>query len=883
MMRSIAPSMASLLTLTILALAAPASAQFDQETLKCRAAVAKAGLKLAKSSFKAIAGCHKMRGGDADLEGTDCNVLASADVKNAMPGAESKFGLFIEDRCATVTPAAALYEACPATCADDVPTIATFSDVSDCLVCLNRARIEHFAQEAFGSPVAPLESGEAGCHRSIVKNGSRLVESAIKTVSKCQAKAEKDGATTTTDCVETDFDTLTATAYAQTLGKISDGKCAELPLPQASFDACGNAGNTSTLASCVGSNGLTDSASLVTALLELPAPTATTTTTTTTTLAVGDPECPDTADLFLHSRDSNIACVDDNDCSAPSTCDLALGRCSTPTDHDEGWTGLAHDSDTNDGVRERLHLYCPGPDAPGCGECTLQGLSPEPGNCRCSNDLRQVCDTPFSSNGCAATYSCDAGPFQGDTCIVAGDCDAGACARRCSNDNATVCTTDGDCPGGTCRLLSDKRCGDGSACDSTQDCSGECASLEGTCDCFLGAPVPTSMGGTPMCVVQRFEDNVSGTLNVDTGEMALSTMLRATIHLGISTLGACPTCGGTCSDDAEQFCTSDADCAMGTCGVDPTPGDGVRGGTCTGGANEGLSCDASATNASFPATPGSTGGGSYSLDCLPTVGSNVSGSGLLISLAQGTDASQLDADLSCGGVAPELSCPCLQCSGDTTVACNSDLDCAATPGKCTSANLTCEDDGDCSSADVGPCITFISRCSKQTSRVCATNADCTAVDVGTCDPSTCSSAGGLAGSFPLPNGCDDLLCSDAGGGEGECTTGPDDRFCDGVTKANGEGILACAADIDCAPETVGVDAGECTLVQRRECFLDSIVASGDSDPNYPVLAATHCLPPSSNAGVNIVSGRPGPARLLQQTTLTSYCGMTTYSPGAGCP
>ena len=41
------------------------------------------------------------------------------------------------------------------------------------------------------------------------------------------------------------------------------------------------------------------------------------------------------------------------------------------------------------------------------------------------------------------------------------------------------------------------------------------------------------------------------------------------------------------------------------------------------------------------------------------------------------------------------------------------------------------------------------------------------------------------------------LCVDDGSGNGKCNTGPDERACDGVVKANGTGILSCGTNADC--------------------------------------------------------------------------------------
>jgi hypothetical protein len=798
--------------------ATPASAQFSAEDAKCRATVAKAGTKLTKTVLKAFSSCHKARNADDTLIPTDCNDAASADLGEKLPGALTKFTSSVTNACPTQSPSSLLYETCPAPCATDVPALADFEDVAECLACVATAQLEVFSHAAFSEPDPTLEKQAAACHRSITTVGSKLVTSILKSVVKCQASAEKDGAISVTECTQTSYDSLVADALADATTALETKHCAALTLPNSRLDACSFPSTVAELASCVVETANTDAQFLSAALLALPdglVSTTTTTTTipTTTTLPPGDPDCPAFADVSIYSRDTLQACTTNGDCTAPRTCDTVAGRCSSPTETDLGWTGLAHDLDTNTGARLRLNLGCEGPAAPGCGTCTVAGVNPEPGNCRCANDPRTVCDNPL--------------------------------------------TTASECGGSAC-------------------------------NCYLGAPTPISAGGTPFCVLPRLASNVVGSVNVDTGDSELSANLRSVVYLGTGVRQPCPTCGGTCSDNSSQVCDRDADCVAGTCTLDPIADDGVRGGTCTEGASVGLPCDVTAMNASLPAYPASDGGSGYSLDCMPSPGMNISGFGLSLTLEQGTGASALAANVPCGPLTPGEDCPCLVCSGEPTVACNAESDCSAQQGRCsfgTGNNAArCDANADCNGRDAGSC-TSLFRCSGALVISCASNADCDFVNLGPCTPSTCSARG--SGNYPLPNECEDLLCDDLGGGEGECTTGPDFRFCDNVVHANGRGIYLCSTNDDCLVSSIGIDGGACTMTERAACFLDPITASGTAHPDFPVTAATYCSPPTVNAGVNAVSGLPGPVRARQQTSLTSYCASdpdVVYTPGVGgCP
>jgi hypothetical protein len=812
-----ATSVACLTAMAFLLASGPACA-FTPEEVKCRAAVAKAGTRLARTVLKSFATCHKQRNADPELDATDCNDATTGDLQDKLPSAIERFTLAVSDACPTQSPASLLYVECPGSCAEAVPALADFGDVGDCLACVVAEQLETFSAAAFSEPDPTLEPSDAACHKSITQVGSKLVTSILKTVSRCQASAEKGGASTTTACTDTNYAELVAGAVLDATAAL-ETRCGAVALPNTRLDACSLPDTIGELASCVVGTSGSSAQVLTSLLLALPEITTTTiatttTTTTSTTLPPSDPECPATADVVVYSRETNQTCTTNGDCAAPRVCGDA-GRCVTGTDLDMGWVGLAHDLDENSGDRIRLDLNCPGPADPGCGTCTVTGVNPQPGNCRCANDTRVACNDPLSP--------------------------------------------------------------------SSPDCAG------GACNCYFGAPTPVTAQGTPTCLVRRFDTDAAGSIDVDSGATALSAQVRLSVHLGAAVTQPCPTCGGTCTDDTSRFCDRDEDCVAGTCTLDALAGDGTRGGTCTGGASAGLSCDVASTNASYPAYPSATGGSGYSLDCMPSPGTNISGAGLKIDLEQSTGTETLAFGLSCGGVAPDEDCACLVCSADPTVACEADSDCSGQQGKCTlatgsSANR-CDDDSDCDAADAGVCRPTILRCSNATSFVCATNADCDTLDLGSCAASTCTSRS--FGNQPLPNDCVDLACGDAGGGEGECTTGPDLRYCDGMLRAEGAGIYGCSDNVDCDVPNIGVDAGNCTLSARNECFLDPIVATGAADAEFPVLAAAYCSPPTSNAGINAVTGLPGPVRSVQQTSLTTYCGSNpavVYTPGAGgCP
>jgi hypothetical protein len=265
------------------------------------------------------------------------------------------------------------------------------------------------------------------------------------------------------------------------------------------------------------------------------------------------------------------------------------------------------------------------------------------------------------------------------------------------------------------------------------------------------------------------------------------------------------------------------------CVNDTTPADGMRSGTCVGGLNDGGPCDAQAANTTFPPPTGAL----YSLDCFPDPGTNITGSGLPLEIDLSTGRGELHADVPCASEGPgaELLCPCRVCSANELIGCSSD-------------------------------------------------AVCEALGAG-----SCTSNG--SGQQVVPNDCDDGVCEDQGGGNGLCAVGPDDQYCDAIVRADGKGLIGCGEDSDCEPNNIGVDAGQCTLLERRPCFLDPIVSQGAPHPVFPLGSGTFCSPATASSGVNAAAGLPGPGRLTTQTLVSLFCKSdpsARYSPGAGgCP
>jgi hypothetical protein len=365
------------------------------------------------------------------------------------------------------------------------------------------------------------------------------------------------------------------------------------------------------------------------------------------------------------------------------------------------------------------------------------------------------------ASGSAMTFALDCASVNAPcgTCDVVGmDPAAGNC--RCANDTRTIC----DEPG-----VAD-----------ADDCGGS------QCQCVVRVPSPVVAGGTSTCVVGVATNDPTGSWNVETGAGDVHIVERLKIFFGNSLVDPCPTCVGD------------------------TPGDGVADGTCNGGQSNGLSCEAHASDPTYP----HPGGGFYSIDCMPSSGTNITGNGLLLSHTETTGTSTLTAALPCSAPNGSLMCACMVCSLNAEIGCSSDADCAA-------------------------------------------------VSAG-----TCNSLGG--GVSTLPDNCDVAgSCVADSDGEGTCPGGFPDVYCDGFVEEDGRGIILCNTNSDCdAHAQPGFEPGDCTVAVSPPCFDSTISATGLAHPSEPRTVATTCVPPTSNSGVNNAVGLPGPGRVRSDWFVT---------------
>lgn len=343
---------------------------------------------------------------------------------------------------------------------------------------------------------------------------------------------------------------------------------------------------------------------------------------------------------------------------------------------------------------------------------------------------------------------------------------------RCANDPTVTCDERGVADVNSCGATS--KCvggtNEGATCTMSTDCNSNVCG-DNTCVCMFGPPLPLSSGGTPVCVVNVFDADFDGQTGA-VGEYDVLTYTRAVVHTGLNQVRPCPTCVA---------------------------------GTCNGGVRNGKTgCSVDATSLDF---------GNVSFDCPPNPGAGIGALGLGLTF---TDGEQSVTASITGAQCEAGTCHCSQCSGDASVGCSSDADCALVgAGTCTNS----------------------SEPSKQNA--------CTSV----------------------------ASCSDTGGNNGECG-GDVDQFCDGLLKANGEGFLTCVNDANCTTLNSlcpGGNCGTCTNFRDRRCFLPTVQVDGTPGIFGSEGVSLFCSAATASTSVNDSGGLPGLGRVKLDFDFDLWC------------
>jgi hypothetical protein len=387
------------------------------------------------------------------------------------------------------------------------------------------------------------------------------------------------------------------------------------------------------------------------------------------------------------------------------------------------------------------------------------------------------------------------------------------------------------------------------ACRTDADCAG--TPSNGRCGGFLGAPLPLSSGGVPVCVTSFFPQPITGTVNVSNGTTETFTHLLARVHLATAIDAPCPRCN--CSAPLCQNQVGDA-------------------GTCSGGTAVGQACT----------IEGLSDFGPMSRDCPPDSAANVSGSGLDIRFLPTTTGTSIkDAALAC--TAPgftQFDCPCDTCAGGPT------------------PNAPCASDADCGAGGVcgaNRCIGGPSDGQLCPPASCGTGNSCGRPGVAT-KPNNCNfacsgSQASCAADTDCPAGeqCVPLCVQLAGEqtGIGECALGPT------VGQCSVETFRSCNTDADCNPPLC-VPPGACPTCQcgqtcqfiAEPCHVFPIALQGQANPfvlndSSGTSVNSFCIPPTSSPAVNSTAGLPGEGVIIVPHHFTKK--FPPDSCGATCP
>ncbi len=773
-------------------------------------------------------------------------------------------------------------------------------DIAGCVATTVTAASENFVAAAYGSidNSSALSKDAGRCLSKAGKMANKLMGSVAKGVVKCRTgilrgKVLGDPA----KCSTADAKVAKKIAkMEQKLRSTLTKSCSSSSLE--ALDICGNG---------VGAVTTTDEAGdcLAAAAKEVADGQATPTLRTHAARSVIEgafppaPVCGDGAVNQLRSVHLRLGeeCDGDDDGACPGKClppgDMFECTCgdvprfrsfqhADKGDSDAGWHGMPHNQQSvglSGYVLTMSNCDCTEFDGATCvgnssdPVCDLQGQQLPV--CSHAPDSQQTCDESGNANGAdedADCWVCDAfNTNAGENCANESDCQA-RCYDSDWNATAATCSTQSDCPLG-------------------QVCRGQCDRSQ---TCLLlteGAPLPVVSSSTAACTYNAFRNNVTGTLDIVTGEFDIHYELRTVAHMGETVTVPCPVCGGFCDGGSKRGAISfDGEICLGTCsaGGDDCRSDGdcATGETCTGesdacpngfcnladvcrwGMNEGEACRIDFQHPVW---------GSTAADCPPNPNKNISGPGLWVYHDPVTSGyEELAAELPCTAPGYQLyDCHCPDDGGEPTKPNTCAAACNAGPNQgqgCADAwsetglfticdggandGWACDEDQDCPG---GACSGNPRHC---TGDAALAGAPCS--DDGDCGTGNCGDA--------CPGGRCVPLCQAQADDpeEGRCAAGPPFYLCEGgkyyqvncLSTSQGAGCEAactgsstpCTSQGDCAsgercegpceshqlceagPDGIlGNDddrdgAGAC-IAKPRSCQLPTIAAQGGSTLN----------------------------------------------------
>ncbi len=673
----------------------------------------------------------------------------------------------------------------------------TLGDLKDCLQTSHESAIQSLIDIEYNTS-GPLDDTTLRCQKAVAKNGGKLVAAKLKALQKC-LNGPDTFATLSATC-RTDAAVLARVASVESKARAAIiAKCATSAsaLGMCSNPACASICGTCN-ANCIADCTMVTHGDVVSNL--------------------DDANVDDLIDFEYPPPPSPPVCGDgkrnrpDEECDAPSdtSCPGQCGAATSPfpclctdrprervieheaSDLDTGWTGLAHDFALVEGGGYVIDLYdCDGPGGPD----TLCTVGPS-----CSGGSHPSC----SNNAQCASLS--AGTCRKELTAVGPHCRFDvqkACS--CNTEATTALTT----------------CSDPTNCPAAGDfCMQQ----------FHTPPLPLSAGGVPVCVVNVFTEDLSGTKDLATGSMAIHLRQKSIVQMTGTPAQPCPVCGGFCKASPGDLggrhnCTTNADCA------DTTSQLCVTDLLCSFGPNQGQPC-----------RPGPPYGGptplfgNPSIDCPPTLSSP----GILdiVFAPQSTETVSLAPSYQCnegafsdktcvGGGNQGASCTTgSQCPGGT---CNDQCFCPAVGG-------VREQPNSCDAACVG---------GGNDAQSCTLDSECAG---GFCHLADCRpDPSAPAALQPNEGGCTATI-------QGRCSY---------------SSYQSCLRNSDCAqPICSRCNGGETCRFFAKDCFINSgITRTGVASTTDPVLSAIFCIGGTGQGAVDSTAGLPGAGAIRQPSTV----------------
>lgn len=782
-------------TVLALALFVPvlANAAINPVLIPCRNGVAKASATFVKKSMKATQKCNEQNAVMA-------NSCPPATLSAALAIVEQKMRDKIASKCASLPISAFGHgflnyaDVCPDSNPGDGFTLA---DLQDCEVNRHSAAVDAFIGVEYNNTA---DASTLKCQHGLGTNGTKLATSVLKAIGKCRLAVDKGQLAIDPETCPSEPITMAkinkaeGKAHGGIIGSCRDadvqalGICAD----PACVSLCGTCTNACA-ADCITQHHekqVNDPSSPSVDLIdyEYTLPIVPATSCGDNAKNALDEECDGTDDAacpgLCGAPNSNFPCL----CT-----DKPRQRVfeHADSDLDNGWTGISHDSGVVDNGSYLVDLYdCDGPGGPDT-VCTLGPSCTGAPHSPCSTDAQCAV---LSQGTCrhertAVGPHCNLDPKK--SC---------ACTGSASNRSKGTCTDTTNCPGA------------GNFCIQQ----------------FHGPPLPITAGGIPVCILNIFTEDVTGTRDVAAGDTAFRLRQNSFVQVTASPAQPCPVCGGFCQAPAggnRHGCSTNADCA------DVPPSVCVTANVCSGGPNVDDACRPD------PPFGGPTAlFGNPSVDCPPTI----NGAGVIDILFN-------PATTGCATLAPSVQCDNAGFSGKTCAGgsnngavCTTASEC---PGGACSFQCFCPNGGavqqkpnGCDAACVG---------GAGDAEPCIDNTDCPG---GFCHNADCRPDPTAPPALqPNEGGCSANVA-------GHCSI---------------NSYRECTTPADCAPPT----CTECTGSQTCDfsptnCFINSgINRCGVVDPTDPVTVAVFCIPPTNIGAVDGTSGLPGPGTLRQPLTI----------------